>query len=186
MNFKYIGKTDIRRYLKYTDTSKGVWEKRCSARDEWNKPHRTVYEQNLYRHYNENNSVYYTLDIPRNEVEPTLLKEADLNSYSFKSNIISSYPGNMEGMHIDLYGSFLGRNKSLADIEDKIYTIKRVWIPLQDSVMGQLFFTPDNTLQSWKAGDMFEVPNKVFHGFANVSDKQRFTLLLTGYRRTFE
>ena len=77
-------------------------------------------------------------------------------------------------------------NKSLADIEDKIYTIKRVWIPLQDSVMGQLFFTPDNTLQSWKAGDMFEVPNKVFHGFANVSDKQRFTLLLTGYRRTFE
>lgn len=177
--FRFLGNVALDGFIRFTEETAPLWKKKCSAVDVW-KPHpKDDYERDLHHYYNEYNSTYYTYDL--HSVSDELLLVAKIKPCEYKAYIISSLPGNMEPMHIDQYGSLLGRLEALGSAEEKLNSIRRVWVPLEDSNMGQILFTPEDAIIQWSAGDVYEVPNGVYHGFVNAGNKQRHTLVLTGF-----
>ena len=180
MTFKFLGNKDYSNiYRLAVDTPDNAWQKRCSAFDEWIKPSRTEYEQSLHKYYNPSNSTYYTLNV---EVTSEAFDLVQINTDRCNAVVLKSNPGNIEAPHYDLYRSLLGRNKTLEELKKDLNKVRRVWIPLQPWVVGQMLFSTYETLTNWDEFDMFEIPNNTLHGYVNASDKQRYTLVLTGLR----
>tara|TARA_B100000424_G_scaffold197367_1_gene154611 strand:- start:1545 stop:2117 length:573 start_codon:yes stop_codon:yes gene_type:complete len=187
MTFRYFGYKDYSDIFHLAKSTPDVfWKKRCSAEDEWLKPSRTDYEQGLHKHYNPLNSTYFTLNI-ENDYFNSLkdrgaFKVVEIDDENCNAIVIKSSPGNIEAPHYDLYGSYLGRDKTLEELKPDLDRVRRVWIPLQPWALGQMLFCPEETLTKWHEFTMYEIPNNTLHGFVNASDKIRYTLVLTGLR----
>lgn len=180
MTFKFFGNKDYSDILQLAkNTSNNMWQKRCSAFDEWIKPSRTNYEQSLHKYYNPSNSTYYTLSV---EVDREAFDLVQIDTDRCNAVVLKSAPGNIEAPHYDLYRSLLGRDKTLEELKKDLDKVRRVWIPLQPWVVGQILFSTHETLTNWNEFDIFEIPNNTLHGYVNASDKVRYTLVLTGLK----
>lgn len=180
MTFKFFGNKDYSDILQLAkNTSNNMWQKRCSAFDEWIKPSRTNYEQSLHKYYNPSNSTYYTLSV---EVDREAFDLVQIDTDRCNAVVLKSAPGNIEAPHYDLYRSLLGRDKTLEELKKDLDKVRRVWIPLQPWVVGQILFSTYETLTNWNEFDIFEIPNNTLHGYVNASDKVRYTLVLTGLK----
>lgn len=180
MTFKFFGNKDHSDILQLAkNTPDSMWQKKCSALYEWLKPSRTNYEQSLHKYYNPSNSTYYTLSV---EVDREAFDLVQINTDRCNAVVLKSAPGNIEAPHYDLYGSLLGRDKTLEELKKDLDNVRRVWIPLQPWVVGQILFSSYETLTNWNEFDIFEIPNNTLHGFVNASDKVRYTLVLTGLK----
>ena len=187
MTFRYFGYKDYSDILHLAKTTpKTFWQKRCSAVEEWLKPSRTEYEQKLHEHYNSSNSTYFTLNVENDYFKSLKYRGAfdsvEIDNKNCNAIIIKSLPGNIEAAHYDLYGSYLGRDKTLEELKPDLDRVRRIWIPLQPWALGQMLFCPEETLTKWTEFSMYEIPNNTLHGFVNASNKTRYTLVLTGFR----
>jgi len=77
-------------------------------------------------------------------------------------------PGDMLPLHVDLY-------------PEEMSNVQRFWMACQDHQPGHIFFNNGETLNHYRAGDLFEFPNAdSWHGAANLgfTPKISFQILL--------
>jgi hypothetical protein len=100
-----------------------------------------------------------------------------------------TWPGTFEPPHKDFFPSFIGfyDANGVRWTQDEIAargkTIVRYWIPLIDGQVGHILFGDDYALTNWLAGDCFELPSGVTHGFANGGRQERYVMVFTAWRK---
>jgi hypothetical protein len=187
-NFLYFPCDDLVSYAKSVGYEN--FNKSCSAIEFHSNPERGESENVLQKYYNWHNNEIAS--IPLETVswwgEPWFNDTGlDINK-KWTAKIYWTKPGTFEPPHIDFYPSFLGgqhkpdgslwTKEDIVEIGEKI---QRLWVPLQSSKLGHLFYTEDYALSCWNKGDVYRIPAGMRHGFVNGGVEDRFLLVITGY-----
>lgn len=97
----------------------------------------------------------YNLELPKNAI------------------VLRVDPGTFSVPHCDRFKHALKNNPEL-ELDD----IVRLWIPLEDSQFGDVFFVGDQVLHSWNAGEIYTFDNYTIHSAANAGLHTRYTLIV--------
>jgi len=190
-SFNYLGDfSEVLPYdkiISYLDTAD--WKHECSTEAEHKKSTRPVEEQIQSLYYSEYNSSRFEVIVKNENFFPDeWFSLIGAKKEYYQAKIYKTLPGNAEPPHIDYFPSFIGHTKE----DGSLYTQKeilalgkniiRAWIPLENSKLGHLLFSPEHVLHCWKLGDVWEfVPGKI-HGFVNAGRDPRLVLVFTGWR----
>jgi len=82
-------------------------------------------------------------------------------------------PGTFSVPHCDRFKHALKDNPDL-ELDD----IVRLWIPMEDSKFGDVFFVGEQVLHSWSAGEVYTFDNYTIHSAANAGLHTRYTLIM--------
>lgn len=173
--------------IKHTETAN--WQQVCSSENELTKSTRPVDEQDQSKYYNKHNSSRFDAIVKdQNFFSHDWFKVLSIKKENYQAKIYKTLPGNVEPAHIDFFPSFIGHTDSNGKLYSQEYIaeqskkIIRLWIPLQDSELGHLLFSPDQVVNKWVRGDVWELVGGKTHGFVNAGRKPRLVLVFTGWR----
>lgn len=184
-NFSYILPYD--KILKFVETAD--WQQVCSSETEHTKNTRPVKEQKQSTYYNKHNSSRFdTVVKDQNFFTPEWFKTLRIKNNHYQAKIYKTFPGQIEPPHIDFFPSFIGHRDSEGNLYSQEYIaeqskkIIRVWVPLQNSELGHLLFSPNEVINEWARGDVWELVGGKTHGFVNAGREPRLVLVFTGWR----
>jgi hypothetical protein len=193
-NFPFLGNfaehLPIKTILEYAKSiPKNEWIDKCSPLDTRTYKGRPEYEQNHHKNYGRYNASFKELIISDKDFFPdSWFQLIKAKKEVYVAKILCTAPGNFEPPHKDFFPSFLTETKpdgtmwAHDDITQQGKKIIRAWIPIMDSKLGHLLYGEDHAISSWKAGDVYELPSGVIHGFVNGGIEDRYVVVFTSWR----
>jgi len=173
--------------LNFVETAR--WQQVCSSKTEHTKNTRPVDEQEQSYFYNEWNSSRFEVTVKdQNFFSHEWFRVLGAKNEDYQAKIYKTLPGHTEPPHIDFFPSFIGHTDKEGNLYSPEYIaeqskkIIRAWIPLGDSELGHLLFSPDQVISRWVKGNVWELVGGKTHGFVNAGRKPRFVLVFTGWR----
>ena len=173
--------------LKFAETAN--WQQVCSSETDHSKSNRPLKEQKQSTYYNKHNASRFDAVVKdQNFFTPEWFRVFRIKNQDYQAKIYKTLPGNIEPPHIDFFPSFIGHTDKEGKLHSQEYIaeqskkIIRLWIPLQDSELGHLLFSPDQVVDKWVKGNVWELVGGKTHGFVNAGRKPRLVLVFTGWR----
>jgi hypothetical protein len=120
----------------------------------------------------------------QNDWYKTVVPQDFLDSHNYENPknaiVLRVDPGSFSTPHCDRFKHALRNNPGL-ELDD----IVRLWIPLEDSQFGDVFFVGEQVLHSWSAGEIYTFDNYTIHSAANAGLHTRYTLVVYTTKKRF-